>query len=147
MCVLVCAVCVWVYVRCALCLCFLFGVCVCVGVWCGTLKKPPCGASKRLRLYQHDAHVCSTCGRVAGIHGGVLNVHTGEGGEGFRVPSRATHTHHTAHTQHSATRRQRQTDAERDREGETEKGRWKRRDKKINIKQHKKSSPTCPSTP
>ena len=38
----------------------------------------PCVRSKRLRVYRHHTHMSvHTCGRVAGTHGDVLDVHTG----------------------------------------------------------------------
>ena len=51
-------------------------------------KTPPCVRSKRLRVYQHHAHMCYhmrawcryTRGRFERTHGGVSNLHTGEGG-------------------------------------------------------------------
>ena len=70
-----CVWCVW---------CVVCGVC---GVWCGTLEKLPCVDSKRPRVYRHQAHMCYhmrawcqyTRGRFESRHGGVLNLHTGEG--------------------------------------------------------------------
>ena len=71
---------------------------------------PPCAGSKRLRVYRQNARMCSTCARFAGIHGDVLNLHTGER-EVSAVqaaphtdnthPTQTTHTtdhrHHTPH--------------------------------------------------
>ena len=36
----------------------------------------PCVRAKRLLVYQHHADLYKTCGRGAGTHGDVLNVHT-----------------------------------------------------------------------
>ena len=58
-------------------------VCVVWRVWCGTLnthvcsfKTPPCEHSKRPRVYRQQVHMFYLCGRGAGTHGDVLNVHT-----------------------------------------------------------------------
>ena len=71
-CVVLCGCWCW----CAMCVC-----CAWVSVWCvarlGTREKT-C-TSKGLRVYCQNARTCSTCGRFAGAHGDVLNVHT----EGF----------------------------------------------------------------
>ena len=64
--------------MCVRCVCVCVCVwCVGVGVWCGTLRKPPCVDSKRLRVERTH----------------------GEGEEGFRMPSRATHRDTTQHTE------------------------------------------------
>ena len=57
----------------------------CVGVGVGVHsvlcmswgKFPPCAGSKGLRVCRRNARVLNTCGRFAGTHGGVLNLHTG----------------------------------------------------------------------
>ena len=72
--------CVW----CRVLPCVACRVCVVRAVWCGTLKAP-CVDSRRLHVYIRNVPVyagntrtCSkACARVAGIHGDVLNVHTG----------------------------------------------------------------------
>ena len=59
------------------------GVCVSRVVW--HAEKPPCVDSTRLRVYIQNVPVYasntrtrfSTCARVAGTHGDVLNLHTG----------------------------------------------------------------------
>ena len=67
------------------------------------LKTSPCEGSKRFSVHWQNARMLNTCGRFAGTHGCVLNLHTETfltytRGVGFRVPSRATqNTHHTAH--------------------------------------------------
>ena len=38
-------------------------------------KTSPCVGSKRFRVYKQNARMCSTCGRFAGTHGSVLNLH------------------------------------------------------------------------
>ena len=84
-------------------------VCMSLWSWCGTLKTP-CVLSKRPRVYR-------TCGRGAGAHGDVLNLHTagvlnvhterGVGGEeGVSVTHQHQHQHthedpHNAHQQHT----------------------------------------------
>ena len=40
------------------------------------LKTPLCVHSRRLVVYRHHVHMYKTCGRVAGTHGALLNVHT-----------------------------------------------------------------------
>ena len=93
---------------------FVVVVCACGVVWCGTLKTP---------VFQY-VPVCTgttpasgnTCGRGAGTHGDVSNVHTGGvlnvhreewGGEGGGGDQRdtptptPTHTHTNTHTLHS----------------------------------------------
>ena len=68
---------------------------------CVGSKRPPCAGSKRLRVYQQNARMCSTCERFAGTHAGVLNLHT----EGFPACQAAhtthTHTHTTPHNKHN----------------------------------------------
>ena len=68
-----------------------------------SIKKKPCVDPQRPRVYIQHVPVCTgttrtclnTCARGAGIHGDVLNVHTGR-------LQRVT-PHHTAHTpQHKA---------------------------------------------
>ena len=39
-------------------------------------ENTPCAGSKRIRVYQQDARMCSTCARFVSTHGSVLNVHT-----------------------------------------------------------------------
>ena len=68
----------------SLCFCLSLSLClsVCV-VWC--VWCPRVYVQKRLRVYVQNVPVCTgttpacvtTCGRGAGTHGGVLNVHTG----------------------------------------------------------------------
>ena len=81
LCVVLC-VCVGVVWVVSVCAC---GVVVRVCVWCCMargihpvcrFKTPPCVRSGRLRVYRQRAHMCSTCGPVAGTHGDVLTVHT-----------------------------------------------------------------------
>ena len=60
-----------VYGVCAWCV-VAAAVVVCCVVW-----KKPCVGSKRLRVYQQNARMCSTCARFASTHGDVLNLHTG----------------------------------------------------------------------
>ena len=81
------------------CVVVLCGVCgvVCVVVWC--VWCPRVYVQKRLRVYVQNVPVCTgttpacvtTCGRGAGTHGDVLNLHggfldghTGERGRGER---------------------------------------------------------------
>ena len=81
-------------------------------------STPPCVVSKRFRVFRQNARVCSTCGRLAATHKGVLNLHTeacwtrAREREVFSAPSRATyhattqnHTtpqhHNTPPTQHT----------------------------------------------
>ena len=90
---------------------------------------PPCVHSKRPLVYVRNVSVCTgttricviTCGRGAGTHGDVLNLHT----EAFWTYTRRCfwtytrrhHTHHTTQTERHRDRdRQTQTDTERDRE-------------------------------
>ena len=62
-------------VQCA----FVARVCLC-GVWRGLARGEKNRVRpKRLRVFCQNAGTCSTCGRFAGAHGDVLNVHT----EGF----------------------------------------------------------------
>ena len=75
-CVLWCAVSSCVGVGAGVCNVRLLRVCVCVvcgAAWhAGKNRARP----KRLRVYCRNARTCSTCGRFAGAHGDVLNVHT-----------------------------------------------------------------------
>ena len=86
--VCVCVCCVSVRGVCGVCgVCVLCVLCVCA-VWCMwrglargkplvcKLKTSSCESSKRLRVYQQNARMCSTCARFASTHGGVLNLHT-----------------------------------------------------------------------
>ena len=55
---------------------------VCGAAW--HAEKNPCVGSKRFRVCRQSARMLNTCGRFAGTHGSVLNLHTGkrEGGVG-----------------------------------------------------------------
>ena len=83
-------------------------------------------------VYVRNVPVCTgttpacviTCGRGAGTHGGVLNVHT----EVFLNVH--TGTPHTPHNTDRETQRQRQTDTERQRETERDRERDTKQDKK-----------------
>ena len=136
---------------CVLCVCSLCVVCV-GWCWCSrfvTLTSPPPSPHTHPspRVYVRNAvhiqnvPVCTgttpasvtTCGRVAGTHGDVLNVHTGV----FSVPHHTTRTHHDHNDTHTTQQqppqqhrdRQAQTGTERDRERQREKERKTRQDK------------------
>ena len=70
-------------------------------------STPPCVHSKRLRVYQQNARMLNTCGRLAGTHGGVLNARTepqyGSGGSAHHHTHHTHTTHHTTHTTHHHT--------------------------------------------
>ena len=85
----VCGVCAW----CVLCVRCGVWCLWCLCVWRGlargktsrvqvpnasvcTFKTLPCVGSKRLRVYRQNARMLNTCARVAGAHGGVLNLYT-----------------------------------------------------------------------
>ena len=96
----------WWLLLCLVCM-SLWSWCV-RAVWCGTLKTPvctfktsPCVPAPRAHAFQH------TCGRGAGTHGDVLNVHTGgrferSHGEREEAGQRDTPTHTHQHP-HAAT--------------------------------------------
>ena len=74
--------CVCRYVCNVWCVC---GVVCVLSVWRGLargkppvcrLKTSPCVGSKRIRVYRQNARMLNTCGRSAGTHGCVLNLHT-----------------------------------------------------------------------
>ena len=116
-------------------------------------KTFPCVHSKRPRVCVQNVPVCTgttrtcfnTCARGAGIHGDVLNVHTGT----FLKPNtdfskflhrlsthRNTHTKHTTqhntqhHTETDRERETRQDKTRQDDRGETEKERQRREERR-----------------
>ena len=95
-------------------------------------KTSPCERSN-VPVCTGTTHTCvSTCARCAGVHGDVLNVHTGT----FFMDMRVFSACHTAHnTTHNITRRQRQRETEKeDREREREE---KMKDKKNKTREDK----------
>ena len=74
------------------------------------LKTSPCVRSKRFRVYWQNARMLNTCGRFAGTHGCVLNLHTEtfltytRVFSAFQAALHTTHTtqHTTPHTTHNA---------------------------------------------
>ena len=81
-CVVMCGIGGGVGVQCVVC--GVYGVCawccvvvvsVCSAAW--HAKKKTCVGLKRLRVYQQNARMCSTCARFANTHGSVLTLHKG----------------------------------------------------------------------
>ena len=119
--------------------------------WCVTLTSPPPLHHKHIRtpsprVHVQNAPVCTgttpasvtTCGRGAGTHGVVLNVHT----RGvLSATPRNTHTprpqRHTQHNNHHHNNTRRQRDREKKRQDKTreEKKRKKREDERENKRQ------------
>ena len=122
---------------CALCCVLCVVCCGCAMCWCWCVKltlllstHPPLSlrvyVQNALRVHIQNVPVCTsttpasvtTCGRGAGTHGDVMNVHTWV----FSVPHHTTRTHHDHNNNHhhnnTGTDRDRQT--ERDREEDRE---------------------------
>ena len=117
-------------------------VCVCGVVW--HVENAPGLYIQNVPVCRHHAHVCfNTCARGAGIHGDVLNVHTGTFLDGHTGFFSVSHTHQTQH-QRNVTRRR----TEREREKRQRKRREKRRReeggrRKREEKEEKNSVLTC----